>query len=77
MPPRGLPAAWSALSGSHHNVLVCGGQKGEEKKKWSSLSIMTGNGTADSGWREVACYIWPACGHHEVPARNTAAESHV
>ena len=32
MSPRGLPAAWSACSGIHHNVQVWGGQKGDKEK---------------------------------------------
>lgn len=32
MSPRGLPSAWPACSGIHHNVQVWGGQKGDKEK---------------------------------------------
>lgn len=44
--PRGLPAMWSAFSGSHQNVQVCGDRW--ERKKQNSLSIMKRAVTGDT-----------------------------
>jgi hypothetical protein len=50
--PRGPPAMQPTHSRNHYNVQGCGGEMGE-KEKWSSLSIMMGDGTGDvRAWEE-------------------------
>lgn len=70
MSPRDPPATRPACGRSHHNVWVCGGQKGE-KGKWSSLNIVKSRGNQRLKGREEE-----PLGHHEVPAR-AATEGNV